>query len=132
MERGYQGDMEGDEGCKEGRLGEKYWGFQVGLGVLNGILADDSFSIDQLKEIIADSGVTPAVNQILFHPKVLSESEPLLEFHKHHGIATEGYSPIRPLRDGSAAGLVKVVGRIAKERKVGADQVLLAWSKAKG
>jgi diketogulonate reductase-like aldo/keto reductase len=97
-----------------------------------GQLADGSFSVDQLKEIIADSGVTPAVNQILFHPKVLSESEPLLEFHKHHGIVTEGYSPIRPLRDGSSPSLVKVVEGIARERKVGPDQVLLAWSKAKG
>jgi hypothetical protein len=31
MEWGYQGDMEGDEGGKEGGVGEKYWGFQVSL-----------------------------------------------------------------------------------------------------
>ena len=94
--------------------------------------ADVSFSVDQLKEIIYDSGVTPAVNQILFHPKVLAETEPLLDYHNHHGIVTEGYSPIKPLRDGSAPGLVKVVGNFAKERKVEPDQVLLAWSRAKG
>lgn len=94
--------------------------------------AYDSFSIDQLKEIIDDSGVTPAINQILFHPKVLAESDALLEFHKQHGIVTEGYSPIKPLRDGTSPGLVKVVGKIAKEHKVEPDQVLLAWSKAKG
>lgn len=72
------------------------------------------------------------MNQILFHPKVLADSEALLEFHKHHKIVTEGYSPIKPLRDGSAPGLVKVVGKIAKHKGVESDQVLLAWSKAKG
>jgi len=94
--------------------------------------SDSSFSVEQLKAIIHDSGVTPAVNQIRFHPKVLAESEALLEFHKEHGIVTEGYSPIKPLRDGTAPGLVKVVGKIAKEKGVEPDQVLLAWSKAKG
>jgi diketogulonate reductase-like aldo/keto reductase len=94
--------------------------------------AEDSFSVDQLKEIIHDSGVIPAVNQIRFHPKVLAESEALLEFHKEHGIVTEGYSPIKPLRDGTSPGLVKVLAKIAKDKGVEPDQVLLAWSKAKG
>lgn len=91
-----------------------------------------SFSVAQLKEIMADGGSVPAVNQILFHPTVLSESEDLLAFHQKHGIVTEGYSPLKPLRDGSAPGLVKVVDKIAKEHKVQPDQVLLAWSKAVG
>jgi diketogulonate reductase-like aldo/keto reductase len=91
-----------------------------------------SFSVAQLKEIMADGGSVPAVNQILFHPTVLSEYEDLLAFHQKHGIVTEGYSPLKPLRDGSAPGLVKVVDKIAKEHKVQPDQVLLAWSKALG
>lgn len=141
MEWGHQGGMEGDEGCEEGGVGEKYRRVQVRLLVIfkgaplashRETCADISFSVDQLEEIIHDSGVTPAVNQILFHPKVLAETEPLLDYHKHHGIVTEGYSPIKPLRDGSAPGLVKVVGKIATERKVEPDQVLLAWSRAKG
>jgi diketogulonate reductase-like aldo/keto reductase len=94
--------------------------------------ADCSFSIDQLKEIIHDTQTTPSVNQILFHPKVLAGSEALLAFHEHHGIITEGYSPIKPLRDGSAPGLVKVIGKIAGKKGVEPDQILLAWSKAKG
>jgi diketogulonate reductase-like aldo/keto reductase len=131
--------MEGNEGSEEGRFGEKYRCFKVcpfftyhHRSSHIWARADNSFSVDQLKEIIHDSGVTPAVNQIRFHPKVLAESEALLEFHKEHGIVTEGYSPIKPLRDGTSPGLVKVVGKIAKERGVEPDQVLLAWSKAKG
>lgn len=79
-----------------------------------------------------ETHVVPAVNQILFHPAVLAESEDLLAFHEKHGIVTEGYSPNRPLRDGSAPGLVKVVERIAEKRGVQPDQILLAWSRAKG
>lgn len=74
----------------------------------------------------------PAVNQILFHPGVLSVSEDLLAFHEKHGIVTEGYSPLKPLRDGSAPSLVKLVDEIAKKHKVSPDQVLLAWSRALG
>lgn len=47
-------------------------------------------------------------------------------------ILAEGYSPLKPLRDDTSPGLVKVVERIAKDAEVKPDQVLLAWSKAKG
>lgn len=91
-----------------------------------------SYEVHQLQEIV-DAGLTlPVVNQIQFHPTVLAESEPLLAFHKQHSIVTEGYSPLRPLRDDSAPGLVKVVDKIAKHHKAQPDQVLLAWSRQKG
>ena len=95
-------------------------------------LTEYSFSVKQLEEILKDTRVKPVVNQIQFHPGVLAESEALLAFHEKHYIATEGYSPNRPLRDGSAPGLVKVVERIAEERGIQPDQVLLAWSRSKG
>jgi diketogulonate reductase-like aldo/keto reductase len=91
-----------------------------------------SFSVDQLKEIMRDGRTVPAVNQILFHPAVLASSEDLLAFHRKHGIVTEGYSPLRPLRDGTAKSLIKVVEKIAKDHKVQPDQVMLAWSRAYG
>lgn len=91
-----------------------------------------SFSVEQLEEILKDARVKPVVNQIQFHPAVLSQSQALLDFHKAHNIVTEGYSPNRPLTDGSSPGLVKVVSRIAEERGIQPDQVLLAWSRAKG
>lgn len=91
-----------------------------------------SFSVKQLEEILKHAQVKPVVNQIQFHPAVLAQSEDLLAFHEKHKIITEGYSPNRPLTSGEAPGLVKVVERIAKDRKIQPDQVLLAWSKAKG
>ena len=91
-----------------------------------------SFSVKQLAEILKDAQVKPVVNQIQFHPTVLAQSEDLLAFHEKHDIITEGYSPIRPLRDGSAPGLVKVTSRIAEAHGVQSDQVLLAWSRAEG
>lgn len=86
----------------------------------------------QLEEILKQARVKPVVNQIQFHPAVLAESEALLAFHEKHDIVTEGYSPNRPLTGGNAPGLVKVVERIAKERGIQPDQVLLAWSRSKG
>lgn len=49
-----------------------------------------------------------------------------------HNILAEGYSPLKPLRDGSSPPLVKAVEKIAKDKQTKPEQVLLAWSKAKG
>jgi len=76
--------------------------------------------------------VKPTVNQIRLHPSNYHEMIPVIEFMHEQGIAIEGYSPIRVLRDGSAPGVVKVVEAIAEEKKAQPEQVLLAWSKAKG
>ncbi len=51
-----------------------------------------NYRIQDLKEIIDDSGIIPAVNQVELHP-VLTQKE-LLQFCNEHGIQTEAWSPI--------------------------------------
>lgn len=98
-----------------------------------GVLADqDSYSIDELKRVLAICKVKPVVNQILLNPHVYASSVPLLDYMKQHHILVEGYSPLKPLRDGSSPELVKAVEDIAQGKSIQPEQVLLAWSKAKG
>lgn len=72
------------------------------------------------------------VNQIILNPHVYESTVPLLEFMAKHDILAEGYSPLKPLRDGSSPGLIKAVEGVAKKHGVKPEQVLMAWSKAKG
>lgn len=72
------------------------------------------------------------INQILLHPGVWRDTTSLVEYHTKHHVITEGYSPLRPLRDGSAPHLVKVVNKLAEKKGAKPETILLAWNKAKG
>lgn len=91
-----------------------------------------SFSIEQLEEVHSVAKVKPVINQILLHPGVWRDTAPLIEYHTKQHIVTEGYSPLRPLRDVSAPNLVKVVSKLAEKKGVKPETILLAWNKAKG
>jgi 2,5-diketo-D-gluconate reductase A len=51
-----------------------------------------NFNRDHLERIIAETGVTPAVNQVELHPRF--QQKPLRAFHDGHGIRTESWSPL--------------------------------------
>ena len=51
-----------------------------------------NFTIDNLKRIMDETGVVPAVNQIELHPG-FPQAE-LRAFHEAHGIVTESWSPL--------------------------------------
>ena len=51
-----------------------------------------NFTIDNLKRIMDETGVVPAVNQIELHPQLPQEE--LRAFHGEHGIVTESWSPL--------------------------------------
>jgi len=87
---------------------------------------------DDLNLILYIAKIKPVVNQILFHPITYNSVVPLLEMMQENGVALEGYSPLAPLKDWSSPRLNAVVFGISRKRGVGAEQVLLAWSKAKG
>ena len=42
----------------------------------------------------AGTHVTPAVNQVEFHPLIYSVQRPLLEFCREHGIVLQAYAPL--------------------------------------
>jgi 2,5-diketo-D-gluconate reductase A len=80
-----------------------------------------NFQIEHLRRVIAETGVTPAVNQVELHPH-LQQSQ-LRRFHDEHGILTEAWSPLgrgRALDD-------SVVNDIARRHERTAAQVVLRW-----
>jgi 2,5-diketo-D-gluconate reductase A len=51
-----------------------------------------NFQVNHLEDVIAATGVTPAVNQVELHP-IFQQAE-LRAFHREHGIATEAWGPL--------------------------------------
>jgi 2,5-diketo-D-gluconate reductase A len=80
-----------------------------------------NFTPDDLKRVIAETGETPAVNQIELHPS-LGQAE-LRAFHAERGIATEAWSPL-----GQGAELKDpMIAQIATETGRTPAQVIIRW-----
>jgi 2,5-diketo-D-gluconate reductase A len=80
-----------------------------------------NFNRDCLERIIAETGVTPAVNQVELHPRF--QQKALRAFHDRRGIRTESWSP---LGRGPLLSEAAIVGIAAKHRKTAA-QVVIRW-----
>jgi 2,5-diketo-D-gluconate reductase A len=80
-----------------------------------------NFNIPHLQRIIAETGVTPAVNQIEVHPRF--QQRELREFHVANGIATESWGP---LGQGSLVNNEELATIGRKYGKTPA-QVILRW-----
>ena len=78
---------------------------KVGLARAVGV---SNYSIEQIAELIADSGVTPAVNQIRWSP-FLYDAVRVVEL-RERGVVLEGYSPFRAARLGHPV-LVEIARR---------------------
>ena len=80
-----------------------------------------NFQPAHLERVVAETGVTPAVNQIELHPRLTQEE--LRSVHERLGIVTEAWSPL-------AKGQVlddPVVTGIASAHDVTPGQVVLRW-----
>ncbi|MFP5368100.1 MAG: aldo/keto reductase, partial [Actinomycetes bacterium] len=86
-----------------------------------------NFTIEALQEIIDETGVVPAINQVETHP-YLNQAE-LRAFEADKGILHESWSPL-----GSGKGLLDdpVLAGIAEKHNATAAQVVLAWHLALG
>ena len=86
-----------------------------------------NFPQAQLREIIADTGVTPAIHQIELHP-YFSQKD-MRAVHSEFGIVTEAWSPL-----GQGGEILKdpVIVEIAGKHGISPAQVVLAWHLAKG
>ncbi|WP_298953201.1 aldo/keto reductase [uncultured Methylobacterium sp.] len=80
-----------------------------------------NFSVAHLERIVAETGVTPAVNQIELHPRF--QQADLRRFHAGAGIATEAWSPL------GRGALLDDPAIVAAARKHGRTpaQVVLRW-----
>lgn len=80
-----------------------------------------NFREEDLKRIVDETGVVPALNQIELHPTF--QQRELREVHGEMGIVTQSWSPL-----GQGEGLDDdAIQRIAEETGASASAVILAW-----
>ncbi|MFJ6527087.1 aldo/keto reductase [Streptomyces longwoodensis] len=81
-----------------------------------------NFLPEHLEQLIGETSVVPAVNQIELHPHL--QQEAARAFHAERGIATEAWSPL-----GQGKGLLEVPAIVAIARKHGRTpaQIVLRW-----
>jgi len=90
-------------------------GYAHSIGVSN-------FTARMLQELIDETGVVPAVNQVELHPYFPQGA--LRAFHAEKGIRTESWSPLAKRTQLLAE---PVLGRIAADHGVTPTQVVLRW-----
>ncbi|KAG1734891.1 NADP-dependent oxidoreductase domain-containing protein [Suillus paluster] len=91
-----------------------------------------NFSVQDMELLMASAKVKPAVNQILLHPYVYQRQKPILEYAAKNGIVIEAYSALIPITKLPGGPLDKPLNEIAAKFGATPEQVLMAWTKAKG
>jgi 2,5-diketo-D-gluconate reductase A len=86
-------------------------------------IGTSNFKPAHLERIIAETGVTPDVNQIQLHPGVARAAS--REFHARHGIVTESWAPLGGQWDDLLAD--PVIGLLAERYGRTPAQVVLRW-----
>ncbi|HEX7351390.1 aldo/keto reductase [Brachybacterium sp.] len=86
-----------------------------------------NFPIEQLEEIIAETGVVPVMHQIELHPEF--QQAELRAVHAEKGIVTEAWSPL-----GQGGDILSnpVITEIAEAHGADSGQVIIAWHLAIG
>ncbi|ORY89678.1 conjugated polyketone reductase C1 [Leucosporidium creatinivorum] len=109
-------------------------------GELTSSIGVSNFRPQDLKAILEVAKYKPVVNQLEYHPFVLTHLQPVLDIQAEHGIITEAYGPLSPLLRHSTGGgplkpiLQRIAHRISSEtgREVDSAAALLLWTRAKG
>lgn len=108
----------------------KEMGLAKHIGVSN-------FNQDKLNELLGLGGQSPEMNQVEMQPYLPQEG--LVSFCEQHGILMTAYSPLgspdsRGEKHANDPKLLEdpIVNKIAEKNKVGAGQILIAWSIARG
>ncbi|KAJ7709039.1 NADP-dependent oxidoreductase domain-containing protein, partial [Mycena rosella] len=91
-----------------------------------------NFNVNELAILLASAKVKPVANQILLHPYVYARQLPILEYAAKHNIVIEAYSALIPVTSLLGGPVDAPLTAIAERLGVSNDQVLLAWTKAKG
>jgi 2,5-diketo-D-gluconate reductase A len=81
-----------------------------------------NFEIPHLQRLMAETDVTPAVNQIELHPQFPQDE--LREFHAEHGILTESWGPL-----GQGKGLLEDpnIVEVSQRKRRTPAQIVLRW-----
>ncbi|OAX34137.1 Aldo/keto reductase [Rhizopogon vinicolor AM-OR11-026] len=100
-------------------------GLAKSIGVSN-------FGVQDMEILLASAKIKPAANQILLHPYVYMQQAPIVDYAAEHGIIIEAYSALQPITKDPSGPLDVPLNDIANRLGTSTDQVLLAWTKAKG
>ncbi|KAJ5981786.1 NADP(+) coupled glycerol dehydrogenase [Penicillium canescens] len=82
-----------------------------------------NYSLRYLKELLSQSSITPAVNQIENH--VLLPQQEIVDFCREHSIHVTAYSPLGS--NGSPLMQLPVIENLATYRNVSPAVILLSW-----
>jgi diketogulonate reductase-like aldo/keto reductase len=91
-----------------------------------------NFGVQDMETLLASAKIKPTVNQILLHPYVYRRQKPILEYAAKNGIIIEAYSALIPITQSPGGPLDKPLKEIAAKLGATAEQILMAWTKAKG
>ncbi len=80
-----------------------------------------NFQPDHLKRVVAETGVTPAINQVELHPYF--QQAPLRRVHEELGIVTEAWSPLAQGRVIDDPVLTAIAGRHSRTP----GQIVIRW-----
>jgi len=83
-----------------------------------------NYMINHLEELLSESDIVPAVNQVEFHPFLYSQLAPLLDYCAKKGIIVEAYSPLAQGHKVDDPTIVK----IAQTHGKSGAQVMLRWA----
>ncbi|ODN84497.1 hypothetical protein, variant 2 [Cryptococcus amylolentus CBS 6039] len=128
--------------ARDGDLG-KFWTELEELvldGTLEGVsLGVSNFRPQDLEAILKVARIKPTVNQLEYHPYVLTHLAPILKIGKEHNIITESYGALTPiLRHPTGGPLKPVLERIAQRlskdtgKELDSTAVLILWTIQKG
>ncbi len=82
-----------------------------------------NYTVQHLEELLSESNIVPAVNQVEFHPFLYEEQKPLLDFCKKNGILLEAYSPLAHGKKTDSS----VLPRLAQKYGKSSAQIILRW-----
>ncbi len=82
-----------------------------------------NYTVEHLRDLLAQSALVPAVNQVEFHPFIYEQQRAVLEFCAQQGILIEAYSPVARL----AHTTHDVIDQVARHYRRTPQQIFIRW-----
>ena len=98
-------------------------GRTVSIGVSN-------FKREHIQPILDDCTITPAVNQMEFHPQ--ADADAYRIWLQRQDIQVQGFSVLAPLHVARGGSLNTILPTIAAYYRVNVNTILIAWALSKG
>lgn len=84
-----------------------------------------NFYPQHVKAVLKTAKITPAMNQMEFHPYL--QHRDLLALHKEHGIATAAYGPLTPVTKAKGGPVDDFLASLARKYAVSEGDICLRW-----